>query len=135
MRSRARFPDHAVLGEEGHDPEGTHDFEWIVDPIDGTINFVNRLPFFAVSIGVLYRRRPVVGVLRFPLSGETLHARRGGGAFREVCRSCPPGDRAIGAGDDRLATRLSFPVQDRGARPGASWASRARSAQSFTRWG
>ncbi len=80
---RARFPDHAVLGEEGHDPDGGHDFEWIVDPIDGTINFVNRLPFFAISIGVLYRRRPVVGALHFPLIGETLHARRGGGAFRD----------------------------------------------------
>lgn len=79
----ARFPDHAVLGEEGHDPDGAHDFEWIVDPIDGTINFVNRLPFFAVSIGVLHRRRPVVGALHFPLTGETLHARRGGGAFRD----------------------------------------------------
>ncbi len=79
---RARFPDHAVLGEEGHDPEGEHDFEWIVDPIDGTINFVNRLPFFAISIGVLHQGRPVVGVFHFPLTNETLHARRGGGAFR-----------------------------------------------------
>lgn len=77
-----RFPDHAVLGEEGHDPDGAHDYEWIVDPIDGTINFINRLPFFAVSIGILYRRRPVVGAMHFPLTGETLHARRGGGAFR-----------------------------------------------------
>ncbi len=78
-----RFPTHAVLGEEGHDPEGEFEFEWIVDPIDGTINFINRLPFFAVSIGVLHRRRPVVGALHFPLSGQTLHARRGGGAFQD----------------------------------------------------
>lgn len=78
-----RFPAHAVLGEEGHDPEGEFEFEWIVDPIDGTINFINRLPFFAVSIGVLHRRRPVVGALHFPLSGQTLHAHRGGGAFQD----------------------------------------------------
>jgi len=78
-----RFPTHAVLGEEGHDPDGEFEFEWIVDPIDGTINFINRLPFFAVSIGVLHRRRPVVGALHFPPSGQTLHAHRGGGAFQD----------------------------------------------------
>ncbi len=78
----ARFPAHAVLGEEGQEVAGEAEFEWIVDPVDGTLNFINRLPFFAVSIGVLHRRRPVVGVLLFPLTDETLHARRGGGAFR-----------------------------------------------------
>lgn len=78
----ARFPDHAVLGEEGQDPQGEAEFEWIVDPVDGTINFVNQLPFFAVSIGVLHRRRPVAGAILFPVSREILHARRGGGAFR-----------------------------------------------------
>lgn len=78
----ARFPEHAVLGEEGQEVEGETEFEWIVDPVDGTLNFINRFPFFAVSIGVLHRRRPVVGVILLPLTGETLHAWRGGGAFR-----------------------------------------------------
>ena len=78
----ARFPDHAVLGEEGQEPQGEPEWEWIVDPVDGTINFINRLPLFAISIGVLHRRRPVVGVIAFPAGGEILHARRGGGAFR-----------------------------------------------------
>ncbi len=78
----ARFPDHAVLGEEGQDPQGEPEWEWIVDPVDGTLNFINRLPLFAISIGVLHRRRPVVGVIAFPVAGEILHARRGGGAFR-----------------------------------------------------
>jgi myo-inositol-1(or 4)-monophosphatase len=78
----ARFPDHRVLGEEGQDPIDEAEYEWIVDPIDGTINFINRLPFFAVSIGVLHRRRPVVGAILFPATGELLHARRGGGAHR-----------------------------------------------------
>jgi myo-inositol-1(or 4)-monophosphatase len=77
-----RFPDHAVLGEEGQDPTGDPTFEWIVDPIDGTINFINRLPFFAISIGILHRRRPVAGAILFPVTGDLLHARRGGGAFR-----------------------------------------------------
>lgn len=75
------FPEHAVLGEEGEDPKGSHEWEWIVDPVDGTLNYVSKLPLYAVSIGVLWRRRPVVGVVLLPASGETLHARQGGGAF------------------------------------------------------
>ena len=79
-----RFPGHAVLGEEGQDPPPGEDpeYEWIVDPVDGTLNFMNRFPLFAISIGVLHRRRPVVGVLLFPVAGELLQARRGGGARR-----------------------------------------------------
>lgn len=77
-----QFPTHAVLGEEGQEPSGDPEFAWIVDPVDGTLNFINQCPFFAVSLGVLHRRRPVVGALFLPTSGELLHARRGGGAFR-----------------------------------------------------
>lgn len=88
----ARFPGHVVLGEEGQEPaaDATPDFEWIVDPVDGTLNFINRLPFFGISIGVLHRRRPVAGALLFPVTGELLRARHGGGAFR--------GEERIGVG-------------------------------------
>ncbi len=79
----ARFLGHAVLGEEGQDPKGTHEYEWIIDPVDGTLNYVTGLPLYAISIGVLFRRRPVVGVILFPLTGELLWARRGGGAYRD----------------------------------------------------
>jgi myo-inositol-1(or 4)-monophosphatase len=76
-----RFPGHAVLGEEGQDPAEEAEFLWIVDPVDGTINYINQLPFFAISLGVLHQRRPVVSALLLPVSGELFHARRGGGAF------------------------------------------------------
>ncbi|MDQ3327679.1 MAG: hypothetical protein M3506_04030, partial [Chloroflexota bacterium] len=93
----ARFPGHAVLGEEGQNPEGTHEFEWIIDPVDGTLNYVTGLPLYAISIGVLFRRRPVVGVILFPTTGEMLWARRGGGAYRDGApihvRSKPEGKR------------------------------------------
>jgi myo-inositol-1(or 4)-monophosphatase len=72
-----------VLGEEGQEPGEGAEFEWIVDPVDGTVNFINRLPAFAISIGVLHRRRPVAGAICFPVAGETFYARRGGGAFRD----------------------------------------------------
>lgn len=60
----ADFPGHAILGEEG-EPSGADDsaFVWVIDPLDGTRNVVNGLPLFAVSVGVLWRGRPVAGAL------------------------------------------------------------------------
>lgn len=78
----ARFPQHAVLGEEGQDPQGAHEFEWIVDPVDGTLNYITGLPMYAISVGVLHRRRPVVGVILFPVTSDMFWARHGGGAHR-----------------------------------------------------
>ncbi|MCS6802569.1 MAG: inositol monophosphatase [Chloroflexota bacterium] len=81
-----RFPTHAVLGEEGT-PGVSHSLPailWVVDPIDGTANFASGLPFWAVSIGVLYRRVPVAAAIYTPAGPEgpaVYHARRGGGAF------------------------------------------------------
>lgn len=82
----SRFPEHCVLGEERSDlgPAGA-DFVWVVDPIDGTVNFAAGLPVFAVSIGVLHRGVPVVGAVyvsqSIRLHPGVVHARRGGGCF------------------------------------------------------
>lgn len=88
-----RFPGHAVLGEE-EPPEPAAsadapvaDFLWVLDPLDGTTNFLNGLPLYAVSIGVLHRGWPVVGALYVPWpqpsGGFVLHCRRGGGCFAD----------------------------------------------------
>lgn len=81
----SHFPEHAFVGEEGA-PEADVDFRtaaacWIVDPLDGTANYVHKLGYFAVSIALTYRGVPVVGVVYNPLAGETFHAIRGEGAF------------------------------------------------------
>ena len=65
---------------------------WFLDPLDGTVNYVHRLPFFAVSMGLLVDGVPEVAVVHAPALGETFHAVRGGGAF---------------LGDERLAVRLT----------------------------
>lgn len=82
---RERFPDHSLLGEEGALGDPGAEYLWVVDPLDGTKNFVGHLPVFASSVGVLWRRRPVVGAIFLPwsasLGGGVYHARRGGGAF------------------------------------------------------
>ncbi len=84
-----RFPSHGILGEEGADAERDNtpapEFLWVLDPLDGTTNYLNGLPVYASSIGVLYRGRPVVGALYIPWpipgGGFVLHCRRGNGAY------------------------------------------------------
>jgi len=73
-RLAEEFPDHDIIGEEFDARRREHDFVWVVDPIDGTANFVNGLPLFAASIGVLHKGRPVVGALWCSVS----HALRAG---------------------------------------------------------
>ena len=82
-RLRAAFPEHAIQGEEEvFDPrDGDDRPRWYLDPLDGTINFVHRLPAFAVSLGLYRGRRPLVGVVHAPRLGETFWATAGGGAW------------------------------------------------------
>ena len=86
------FPDHDILGEEGsHSEEASaSDFLWVLDPLDGTTNFLSGLPVYAVSIGVLHRGTPVAGALFIPWPGKdggyVLHARKGAGAWKGVER-------------------------------------------------
>ena len=74
------FPEHGVLGEEfgGH---GSTEVRWIIDPIDGTKNFVRGIPVWATLIGLEERGEITVGVIHNPVTGELYTARRGGGAF------------------------------------------------------
>eukprot|EP01098_Paradermamoeba_levis_P012576 TRINITY_DN5536_c0_g1_i1.p1 TRINITY_DN5536_c0_g1~~TRINITY_DN5536_c0_g1_i1.p1 ORF type:complete len:287 (-),score=88.26 TRINITY_DN5536_c0_g1_i1:96-956(-) len=80
-----QYPEHKFLGEESYDSETgynlTNDPTWIIDPIDGTTNFVHKFPFTAVSIGLAVNRQPVVGVVYNPILKELFKARKGGGAF------------------------------------------------------
>ena len=86
------FPDHGILGEEDVDTEDDrtalpNDYTWVLDPLDGTKNFLHGLPAYACSVGVLYRGEPVVGAVFVPWPGEQAgivhHARKGGGAFAD----------------------------------------------------
>ncbi len=82
-RLAERFPDHGIIGEEVGDPhDPASEFVWVVDPVDGTTNFVNGFPLFASSIGVLHLGRPLVGAVwcstGHALRAGVYHARRGG---------------------------------------------------------
>ena len=79
-RLRAAFPDVGVLGEE-HGAQGPQGCRWIVDPIDGTRNFVRGVPYWATLIGLEEAGEVTVGVVHAPATGDLLWARRGAGAF------------------------------------------------------
>ena len=80
-----RFPSHGILTEETEGEDQAAEVMWVVDPLDGTTNFLNGLPIFAVLLGVLERGRPVAGAVFLPdihrPEGRVLHARAGGGAY------------------------------------------------------
>ncbi|XP_053739889.1 inositol monophosphatase 1-like [Synchiropus splendidus] len=82
---RERFPKHRVIGEEsvaaGESCDLTDAPTWIIDPIDGTTNFVHAFPFVAISIGVCFNKRVEVGVVYSCLDDHMYTARRGKGAF------------------------------------------------------
>ena len=92
-----RFPHHGVLGEEGTKEEKesedlAKDILWVLDPLDGTTNYMNGLPMFASSIGVMYRGWPIAAAVYIPWptgssskteGGFVLHCRKGGGCFAD----------------------------------------------------
>jgi myo-inositol-1(or 4)-monophosphatase len=103
-----RHPNHGILGEEDTEEseEPCPEVLWVLDPLDGTTNFLNGLPVYASSIGVLYRGMPLAGAIFVPWpkegGGLVVHCRRGGGCFADgemvsVYESQEPGpNRLIG---------------------------------------
>ncbi|MEK7323923.1 MAG: inositol monophosphatase family protein [Chloroflexota bacterium] len=75
------FPDHALRAEEGSRANTGADYEWLIDPLDGTTNFAHGLPIFSVSLALLHHGEPVVGVVYDPSRDECFTAEKGGGAF------------------------------------------------------
>ena len=78
---RKAYPDHAVLAEESGITEGKADYEWIIDPLDGTTNFIHGFPQYCVSIAIRHRGALTQGVIYDPLKNELFTASKGRGAF------------------------------------------------------
>ena len=91
---REKYPTHLFFGEEsvyGDSPEEEtaeinafrdEDFVWVVDPIDGTVNYIRDYPQYAISIGIVHHREIVAGVIYDPFRDELFTAQKGKGAFR-----------------------------------------------------
>ncbi|MFJ9342637.1 inositol monophosphatase family protein [Streptomyces sp. NPDC101733] len=111
-----RRPADGLLGEEGADIAGTSGVRWIVDPLDGTVNYLYGLPGWGVSIAAEYRGETVVGVVEAPMRGETYRAVLGGGALmgttRLECRPAAPLEQAlIATGFGYLQTRRAHQAE------------------------
>ncbi len=77
-----RFPEHSFLGEETKMHVGDNsEYCWIVDPLDGTTNYIHQLPSYSVSIGLRKGNEIIAGVVLDPLLGECFYASKDGGAF------------------------------------------------------
>ena len=78
---RKAYPDHAVLAEESGISAGHAEYQWIVDPLDGTTNFIHGFPQYCVSIAIRHRGALAHGVIYDPLKNELFTASKGRGAF------------------------------------------------------
>lgn len=78
----ARYPGHAVIGEEdGLSGDAGASYRWVLDPIDGTRSFVRGVPLYGVMVGLLCEGEPVVGAVNMPALGEIVYAARGHGCW------------------------------------------------------
>lgn len=80
------FPNHGILGEEYgltiiSESASESEYQWVIDPLDGTTNFLRSIPHYAVSIAVLYQGEPIIGVVYDAVKNEMFHAIKGEGAF------------------------------------------------------
>jgi len=82
-RLQQAFPGDGILAEEGGDRHQERERVWYVDPLDGTVNFVQGLPLYSVSVALVVAGRPEVAVVHAPALASTWTALRGGGAFRD----------------------------------------------------
>ncbi|MGA9117371.1 MAG: inositol monophosphatase family protein [Bacteroidota bacterium] len=96
---RSQYPDHGFLAEESGG-SGTSDYRWVIDPLDGTTNFLHGLPIYCVSIALEFRGRIAAGVVYDPNTEELFTAERGGGAFLNGSRM------RVSAGDDLMRSLL-----------------------------
>jgi len=77
---RSRFPEHGILSEESGLKAGASDYKWVIDPLDGTVNFAHQVPIFCISIALEFQDDIVLGIVLNPLNGELFSAIKGQGA-------------------------------------------------------
>ncbi|AIQ11143.1 inositol monophosphatase family protein [Paenibacillus durus] len=118
------YPDHAFLGEEGVEPGANavtaaleelkdNEYLWIVDPVDGTTNFVHGFPFYTVSIALAVRGELTVGVIYDPVRDEMFVAEKGKGAYVHGVKTAVSSEAAL---DDSLIA-IGFPPDRQFAQP------------------
>lgn len=127
------FPGHRILAEEGGFSAASSDHLWVIDPLDGTTNFIHGIPHFAVSLALLENDRVIFGLIYEPLAGDRFHAGLGQGAFlndRPIAVSGTTGlDSALGA------TGFPFKAPDQAAAYAKAFASLLSKCKDMRRCG
>ena len=104
-------PNDGIMGEEGANHEGTSGLTWVIDPIDGTVNYLYAFPGWCISIAVKDANGSLVGVVNAPTLGMTWSATRGGGSFCNGvplrCNDPVPLNRAL------IATGFAYDIERR----------------------
>ena len=77
----SHFPKHQILAEEGGFSRQKSEYLWVIDPLDGTTNFIHGIPHFAIALALLRNGTVILGLIYDPLSREYFHAALGQGAF------------------------------------------------------
>lgn len=111
-RIKNDFPEHSILTEEsGRIRSG--EYMWIIDPLDGTTNYIHGFPFFCVSIALKHREDLILGVICDPLRDEMFYAKKGEGAFLNESRieTSKPSDIS------KALIASGFPFRNKGALP------------------
>jgi len=105
------YPDHAILGEEGGEQgDSDSEFLWIIDPLDGTSNYLHGMPHFAISIALQVKGRVEHAVVYDPMRDELFTASRGGGAHLNNTRIRVSTRQTL----DNAILATSFPFRQRG---------------------
>ena len=80
-RIKQKYPGHAILTEETGKHSKKSDYMWVIDPLEGTLNYAHNIPLYAVNIAVFYKGQPFVGVIYAPHLKELFYAAKGKGAY------------------------------------------------------
>ena len=115
---RAAFPTHSVRTEEAGVMEGSDPrYRWIIDPVDGTVNFSRGIPLWGISVALHFEGKPLVAVVNLPKLGEMYTAVKGGGAFMNgmplhVSRADNPVHAIVSNGDFNVGDAAKINVQN-----------------------
>ncbi len=104
---RNNFPDHHIMAEETANEGLQPGYTWVIDPLDGTTNFIHGFPFVAVSVAVCLDKKPVLGYVLDPVRNELFSAKKGMGAWLNGSRLPHRGNVEI----DRALVATGFPFR------------------------
>jgi myo-inositol-1(or 4)-monophosphatase len=115
-RLRERFPDHAIVAEEGSNHRSSSEYCWYVDPLDGTTNYAHGFPVYGVTLGLAYRGEVIAGVVYDPTRNDLYTAERGAGAYlngrrMHVSRTEKLGESLVATGFPPFAANHDLNVQ------------------------